>query len=174
LSRPNKILAGVLVVTLAVLLADRLLVGLGVTAPVQASAAAKDSVEDVEATVVHSLSPPPADKNVLTGKLEMLASRQQVTLADMPDAFKLPERWLAEQAGAAPESQGQIAAEEFAQAHQLKAVMVAGNGNAAVIGGQCVFVGQVLDGFRLISVNEDSVVFRRGQDSVVLKLEGGM
>ena len=60
---------------------------------------------------------------------------------------------------------------EFMRKHQIKAVMVHGKISSVVIDDRYLFVGQKIDGFTLVSVNEHSATFESNNHRVVLTLK---
>jgi len=53
---------------------------------------------------------------------------------------------------------------------ELRAILVAGRDSLVNVAGTIVRIGQEHDGYRLVSVDEDEVVFRKDGDDVTVKL----
>lgn len=89
---------------------------------------------------------------------------------DIRDPFYLPPSWHGS-SGDAAAAVSDVAA-RFARAHPLVAVVVDGHQSHALVGEHCLKLGQALDGFTLVSVGPQSVVFERGSERIVLELVG--
>lgn len=63
--------------------------------------------------------------------------------------------------------------EAFELAHKLKATTVMENGGLAVVNGQCLSVGDMLEDFQLTRVTAGEAEFRRGHEYAVLRLPMG-
>ncbi|HOB76326.1 MAG TPA: hypothetical protein PKG54_17585 [Phycisphaerae bacterium] len=93
------------------------------------------------------------------------------------DIFASPDWLESKQANAQATTAGEEeedsqpgSAEAFEAAHRLQATTVMGRGGLAVVDGQCLSVGETLDGFRLVRVEAGQVEFRRGSQRVTLSL----
>jgi hypothetical protein len=60
--------------------------------------------------------------------------------------------------------------EAFVAAHQLQATTVMAGGGLAVVDGECLSIGDTLDGFRLVRVAAGEVEFQHDQDRAILTL----
>jgi len=100
------------------------------------------------------LADPRPDRDVFSPSQEWLLSRRQAAQAANQSATNR---------GPAPGSP-----EAFKDGHRLQATTVMGGDGLAVVDGQCLRVGDTLDGFRLARVAAIEVEFRRGKERVVL------
>jgi len=123
--------------------------------------------ETVTGATEHPDLQPPAVK--LTEQLETLCP-DNPNFDQIRDAFSLPAPWLAEvHPENRPRSQ-QDAADRFTRDHQLKAVAVDGQASYALLDDHFLVIGQELDGFKLVAVDEGSATFEAGGKQVVLRL----
>jgi hypothetical protein len=85
------------------------------------------------------------------------------------NAFLLSSSW-----GGAATPQAAAPAESpvtrFLQTHRVQGILVSDSGGTAIINGAAFAPGQVVDGFRLVSINRGFVVLEYGADRVALKL----
>lgn len=105
-----------------------------------------------------------------------LKSLPSIDLKLMPDAFAPSKAWLSaiqpppatlpSLPPAPPPDTTDHRAIAFAAAHKLSAVLKSHNGGAAIVDGEMIQVGQMLDGYTLTSIQSGSVRFTSG-DSVV-------
>jgi len=112
-------------------------------------------------------SPSPSKK--LAQRLEILWQEEGLDLDEARDAFSLPPAWRASASAQNPMAGGNDTL-RFASNHQLKAVLVDGKTCSAWVDNHLLILGQELDGFKLIAVDEDSATFAAGRKQVVLKL----
>ncbi len=56
---------------------------------------------------------------------------------------------------------------------ELRGVLIAGSGSQANINGRIMALGEVLDGYRLVSVSTEEVQLRRDGEKIVLRLRRG-
>jgi hypothetical protein len=122
--------------------------------------------------VAHATGPEASlgDVAALAERLKCEAAARNINLdAPVRDAFRPPAAWV----GVAPvvtEDQVAVAAREF-QGRKLTAIIMRPSGRGlAIVAEKTVAVGQSLDGFTLIAVNERSAMFRRGSHLIELKL----
>ncbi|MHC4293953.1 MAG: hypothetical protein ACYSTL_00035 [Planctomycetota bacterium] len=178
LGKRHKLWIAVLVLALGALIVDRALLGTGGSSPEKAIAApvgtlVKPPVESPPQLPNVSSEVPrevPA-KQTVTEKLEGVGTSRQFDPAVVRKGFCLSEDWLAEYRSRAPGESHLTPAQRFTRSHELAAVMVSGNSARAVIDDKCLRVGEMLDGFKLVWINEDSVIFEVGTEHVVLKLK---
>jgi hypothetical protein len=110
----------------------------------------------------------PVPRHVLIGhQLEVLARQRQLRPGDVRDAFRPSDAWPDGGAGTGP---SESVAERFKREHELTAVMAAGPGGYAIVDGRTLFIGQVLDGFTLVSVGPRHATLESGGVRVVLDL----
>jgi hypothetical protein len=74
------------------------------------------------------------------------------------DAFRIPDGWRPAAEAASP-IVARPDSDKFVREHRLTAVMTAGDRSVALVDGKPVQIGQVLDGFRLVSVEKSSAVW---------------
>lgn len=168
--RGRTILIVVLTVAGLGLVADRVVIGSDVTGPAQSSAGVVDGF-DVGPAPLPTASASGQVESLNTDKAPAVSFAQRLRLitdssADTDpgqarDAFTPGLGWEAipSAPGAATDNQARRAAEAFQQTHRLDAVLITDDNRCAVIGGQTLFVGQMLDGYRLEAVHERSAVF---------------
>jgi hypothetical protein len=116
------------------------------------------SLPDLPEIPAHSLS--------LAGRLESVVPDTPGAEDPGRDAFAVSALW-----GAATGSQvlgGPVG--EFIRRHRLTAVAVDGQTAHALIDERMMVPGQQLDGFTLVSIQEDHVVFASGESQFVLSL----
>ena len=101
------------------------------------------------------------------------------TVDPQRDPFQMSQAMLARmQAPAAQETEpvntppgpDRPSTEEFQSRHRLDAVLVSGGASLAVVNGLTVHLGESVDGFTLLSVEDRSAMFARGTDRVTLTL----
>jgi hypothetical protein len=121
--------------------------------------------------------------SALAGRLDDLVARQHWMLDDVSDAFVPPASWARKPQPATPvEPTVSTPApkrlpppvplgERFVQEHHLTALMAGGGGGFAVVDGQTVRLGAVVEGFRLIDVRQRSTIWAQGAERVELTLE---
>jgi len=170
LTRTQKIYGAVMIVAVGALVWDR-----SSTGPTAALASAGDSL------LLQSAPKPIADirtgrddpsnsfaasaaGNRFRQRLAILARDERLEAGVAENAFGLPKKWLTkpvdpvlETGNATVPTQTQTRIETFRQ-HHLAAVMVGHRGYANV-DGQGIFVGESLDGFKLISVTKTTALF---------------
>lgn len=183
-TKRQKILLGVLGLGLAVFLADRIYLGMNPAGPAQAEASEVADTTSVLPDRVAALSrgetaPIGAARpvNELARRFEAAKAAHLVKVEDVTDIFRPSQAW----AGPAPQTEtpvdsDEIRADEFVQDHKLEAAVVSSGGGIAIVAGQCLRIGQELDGFKLVSVGKDSAVFVSGAARATLRLaeaEGG-
>jgi len=181
LSRQQKIYLAILALVLGALLVDRLFRS---RQPAPAEANAEPETVAVEASTYSDPLPgetipammdlpdpnsqPPSIK--LAQQLEILLPDECLDLDQARDAFSLPAAWLDELCAPNPLGQADAAA-RFAKSHQLKAVLIDGQNSSALVDDHLLRLGQELDGFKLVAVNESSATFAAGTKRVILKLK---
>jgi hypothetical protein len=109
--------------------------------------------------------------NPLVLRLRAVEKSEQLTQMPIHDAFTLPNRWAADCRTGPTEPKPLTPAEEFEKSHQLNAVMLAGRRSKAIVDGQSISIGQLVDGFKLTEVTERSAVLKSSAGQVVLRLK---
>jgi len=91
---------------------------------------------------------------------EVASSRPLLTRMEFRDAFTPDPSW------APPKTVEDVViddgspADVFRLSHELQAVMAGAGGGYAIVNGQGLHIGQTLDGYELVRIDEDAVVFR--------------
>jgi hypothetical protein len=167
LTKRQKMLSAVFVLGLAGLVVDRTL--LRPQGGPQA-AAAGSSAETPGSTPAER--PPRAEsapaRAPLAERLNNLLPGRETGPNDVRDPFSLPDTWSETDAGDG--ARAPDAARGFSRRHQLKAVVMQDGEACAQVDDNPLVPGQWLDGFKLISVNQQSAVFERDGKRVVLDL----
>ena len=163
ITKRQIIMIGLCAVGAAVAVHDQLRASSDGMGPETASA----SISSPEAGDPVAMPPetPAREGRKIADRLKAAAERDPDLAKDTRDAFRAPNSWLpaaipASGAAAAPlvEDSDQAQADAFSKNHPLQAVLASGSNRQAMIDGQCLVVGQKLDGFQLLSVGELSVV----------------
>lgn len=179
-SRERNLLIAVLGIAGVGLLIDRVVIGSDMTSPAETSAGILDDVQVDPASllIVPEKAGNTAPANALpaeslANRLRQIAGGSSVNDgAAARDAFTPPSSWVPVDAEPEAGSEAAMAAETFKRDHKLEAVLVTGDQRCAVINGQTIYVGQTLQGYRLISVHERSAEFRAGAVTVSLGIRG--
>lgn len=183
-SRERTILIVVLSAAGLGLVVDRVVIGSDVTGPAQSSAGVVDGFDVGPSPLpaasasgpVESLNTDKAPAGSFAQRLRLITdSSADTDLAQARDAFKPGLGWgaIPSAPGAATDNQARRAAEAFQQTHRLDAVLVTDDNRCAVIGGQTLFIGQMLDGYRLEAVHKRSVVFEASGVRVEIRIRVG-
>ena len=174
-TRRRKIYAGILAVAVAALLVDRLVIGPGTPA----SARAAETRPDVAG---YRDSQPPDDPmpaipvgpdvpNGIAESLAALAKTEPIDLGNVRDAFRAPPAWMAQL-----RPQAEIAvvattpADAFRRKHKLWGIKLDERGDQVIVDGDCLEIGEQLDGFTLKVVGKGRAVFANGDTLVELVL----
>ena len=177
LTKKRKIMAVVLGAAVGVFLVDRVLLGYGPAGPEQAQASSAFDLQGV-ASILQGFHPEdepelnPQEEVMLSDRLEGLADDRAFDPLAVRDAFRPGDAWGGfGPAEGAPTISGEASA--FADQYKLTATAVSGQGGMAIVNGQCLVVGQSLDGFRLVSVGRESADLVSGELRVRLHLSKG-
>ena len=181
LSRERKVIIGILGVALAGLAADRLFFSSGLTGPAEASAAAGEFAVDASLeALVEEIDAEPAlipertesITATLAGQFEEYARQGSPDVTGLSDVFRPSDSWL--QTSDAPDGVARTisAADEFGVSHTLSAVIMSRSNPGAVVNRQLITIGQEIDGFVLVSVNERSAIFEARDEQAILTLDG--
>ncbi|UCG33114.1 MAG: hypothetical protein JSU68_00495 [Phycisphaerales bacterium] len=173
--RRLQINAGIIALCITALAVDKLLLSDGARPELAGAAepASGQSISDTDATSENGPAPlalrldqklaeyddvdPPRDPF-------QLSDTMKAALPPPPSAKRNP------QTVGTPPGPPELTAEGFESIHRLEAVLVAGSSSMAVVNGQTVYLGESLDGFALVSVEDRSAVFERGEERVTLIL----
>jgi hypothetical protein len=187
ITRERKIFGGLLIVALAALAFDQL--GGGGTSSDIASAAVAGQENASALLLASSASASPAtrsnsnaaaDEPSLAQRLKAAAPIAATVSPDhIRDVFRIPRAWLGNgQPAPVTQDAATLAAERFAQSHKLSAVSKSASGGGAgglagiaVVDGNLLHPGAVVDGFKLVAVTRTSAIFDCGGAQVVLQLK---
>ena len=170
LTKSQRVYVAIMVIAVVSLLIDRTLLQ-----PEQAQASAWQyavpasmrSPVDIETP----LSEGPAPRQIaIARKLEQIAEQRGLDPTGVIDAFRPSPMWLQISEVPVGVEQTESLVERFTKAHTLTAVMGSGASGWALVDGRTLFIGQVLDGFTLMSVGQRSAVLESGDVMVILTL----
>ena len=111
------------------------------------------------------------DKPTLARTLDRVAENRKPTANEIRDPFQPPSSW---QSKPASEEQSQFAshdANSFREQHQLLAVVPNRRQPCAMVNGKLLFLGQSLDGFKLITVANRRAMFESDGKTVELFMD---
>ncbi len=170
LSKSQGVYIAIMVIAVVALLIDRTLLQ---PEPAQAATfqyavppSARDPV-DLEAP----RSEGPAPRQVaIARKLEQVAEQRGLDPTGVIDAFRPSPMWLELGEVQVDDVQAEVLVERFRKAHTLAAVMGSGDEGWAIVDGRTLLIGEVLDGFTLVSVGRRSAVLESGDARVLLTL----
>jgi hypothetical protein len=172
MNRKRWIYVGVLGVASVAFIVDRLFLGTPETAEAKPAAQTPKAARPTAASKKPQGQPVVVDPSLAW--LEKLAEpgTERDVFAPSPEWLARSKAEAAEAAAAAEREKGPQpgSPRAFEEAHKLQATTVMGQGGLAVVDGQCLSVGETLDGFRLARVEAGQVEFRRGADRVTLTL----
>jgi hypothetical protein len=180
LTKRQKVASAILVVVLGALIVDRTYLSPGkVSAEASASSSQTSSEPEIE-SIKQGVIPEPGSQSTtmkLVQRLETLWSEKSPDVRSMAsaisrarDAFSLPEAWLAKVHPSGLARPEQDAVIRFTRNHQLKAVVVQGQTRCVMVDDNFLTIGQELDGFKLVAVDEESATFEAGEQRVILLL----
>ena len=183
ITKKHKVMFVALGIAAAVFLADRVMPGGSPTGPSEAQAVPAGELNDGGSPELSS----PADdretqaadvRTALARRLDSVARSHNLEPSVVKDAFCPSPGWVGPRGGKVvvddqPEvNSAEVKAQEFARAHQLKGAIVASDRSIAIIDGNCVSLGQKIDGFELKFVTADTAVLTFEGVAVVLRLNG--
>jgi hypothetical protein len=175
LSKQQKTGLTLLAIALIALVVDRVFLG-GGSVPAEASASPNEGpVEPVLEPVDRPEADSPSPTIRLIDRLETLWSQKDLDISQARNVFTLPASWRAEMLPAKPVDRPlakQDAVTLFLTNHQLQAVVISDQTRCVTINDQILYLGDELDGFELVAVQEDSASFELGTKRAVLRLEG--
>ncbi|MCP4379487.1 MAG: hypothetical protein GY794_25365 [bacterium] len=168
-------------IAVAVFVADRAFPGGSPAGPSKVQAASGElSVEPVaEPPVFDDRETQAAEvRTALARRLDTVARSHRLESAVVKDAFFPSPDWVGPQDNGGKVvvdeepvvDSAEVKAQEFARMHQLKGAIVASGRSIAIIDGNCVSLGGVVDGFELKSVTSDTAVLTCEGATVVLRL----
>ena len=181
ISRKHMVMFVALGIAIVVFLANRVMPGGSPTGPDTVQAAPAAELDD---TILPELPLPVDDRETqaaevrtaLAKRLDSVARSHRLGQSAVKDAFFPSAQWVGPREGKVvvddePKvDSAEVKAQEFARMHQLKGAIVAAGRSIAIIDGNCVSVGQKVDGFELKSVTASTAVFVCEGVEVVLNL----
>ena len=93
------------------------------------------------------------------------SAADEVSVRDLPDPMAPPPK-----AAAAPSKAEEASEPAQRVTYRLQGVKMNASHRSAVINGQRVSVGEVVDGATVVSIESDAVVLQSGEDPIKLKL----
>lgn len=180
ITKKHKMMFVALGIAVAVFLADRVMPGGSPSGPNQAQAAIGEPGDEIAS----ELSSPVDDRETraaevrtaLAKRFDSVARSHRLKPSAVKDAFFPSPQWVGPRGGKVVVDEGptvdsaEVKAQEFARMHQLKGAIVASDRSIAIIDGNCVSIGQKVDGFELKSVTADTAVLTCEGVEVVLRL----
>ena len=130
------------------------------------------SVLDAARRDLAAMADLPVEGSDIADRLSAVAEARSLDLTDVRDAFKLSPSWFGDDDGTVVQQPdvGGTAAARFVRSHRLMAVMAGGPNGSAIVDDKCLFIGQQIDGFRLISVGDRNAVLESNGVRVELQL----
>lgn len=173
LSKRQKTGLALFVIALVALVIDREFVG-GRRGPAEASASS--SPIPPQDTPSESDSPDEDMKPStirLEQRLETLWLEKNLDVNQPRDLFSLPASWLTDILPKKPEHipvPKKDAVTVFITSHQLQAIVISDQTRCVTVNDQVLGLGEELDGFKLVAIEEDSAIFELGERRAALKL----
>jgi hypothetical protein len=174
LTKRQKVFLVIMIIVLAALIVDRAYLGRSNPSKAQAEISDSSNITSGEGVPATEVVPDLASQSPtmkLTRGIESLWSEKNPDLSQSRDAFCLPEPWLAEISPDNLRRTFQGAETSFARNHQLKVIVVQGQTRCVMVDDHFLVIGQELEGFKLVAVDENSATFESGAKRVVLRLE---
>jgi len=128
------------------------------------------SVLDAARRDLAALADLPAEGSDIADRLSAVAEARSLDLTDVRDAFKPSPGWIGDDGTVQQQGLGGAVATTFVRSHRLMAVMGGGPNGSAIVDDKCLFIGQQIDGFRLISVGDRNAVLESNGVRVELQL----
>jgi hypothetical protein len=169
LSKRQKACLGVLVIGLGFLVVDRLYV-LPKSAPAEEVDYSVHSVPSSGRTTSGTPGNPATDPNDRLANLEVIWSDRNLDLGQTRDAFSVLPSWRDGHNQDIGTTLKSDPVSRFVMRHRLKAVAISMDRTAAFIDDRFMSVGQELDGFKLVAVDQESATFELGGKRITLKL----
>jgi hypothetical protein len=108
--------------------------------------------------------------SLITRRLETLWPDDHNETQKLRDPFMLPVSWPVAQAPKAAPTQKPSLESVFVSRHRLRAVFVDGHRSQVVIDDHVLAIGQTLEGFTLVKVDEESATFESDNTHFVMRL----
>ena len=171
LSKGQKYSVAVLAIALVALAVDRAFLG-GGSVPAGASASSNEAPAE---PIPEAADPPDPNSEPptirLAQRLETLWSEKGLDMSQARDVFSLSASWLADVRPATPvDRPEQDAVTVFTANHQLRGVLITDQARTVTVDDDILHLGDELDGFKLVAIEEDSATFEAGGKRVSLKL----
>ncbi|MHC4518138.1 MAG: hypothetical protein ACYTAS_06090 [Planctomycetota bacterium] len=106
-------------------------------------------------------------------RLDAAWSDKNLRLEAPRNLFALPESWDRNSASGNAARPRRTATASFAAAHTLEAIIIDAEGQRALIDDRLVRLGESLDGYELVGVNKESVIFERDGERIEFRLTKG-
>jgi len=162
----RKAFIALLAIGAAALAADRLIPG----SENSAAEAEPDLVVAQVPSGAKAASPASAAPATLSLSYRIRGAVEQATPdPSSRDIFRLPLAWIGPQKSA--ELAAPVAQIRFDETHRLTGLILAGGRTGALIDGMLIKVGQSIDGYRLVSVANNTAVFESANERAVLRVE---
>jgi hypothetical protein len=99
------------------------------------------------------------------------AASAESRVGEARDAFCPPPAWMPSKPVQAEAAARKPSAEAFLRSHALQGILIRGPSKDVIINNRCVRVGQTIDGFKLVRVEDSrAVLVSSGDDSVTVEL----
>ena len=170
LNKRQKMSMGVLAIGLVALLVDRMYI-LPESAPAGQAAPADEYT--VTATSDRAVVPPPVSAPpdlTVAAKLDAAWSDNNTHSDDPRDLFALPSSWPTARRSEEAPRPTVTAWRKFATGHRLEAITMDPQGKRALIDDKLLRLGEMLEGYRLVAIDTESVTFERDGQRIQLEL----
>lgn len=169
LNKKQKIYGGLLILAVGVVFVDRVIIGSDTALPKQASATpTRPTTHDTSSSPILSASFVPVRDQLIGSRLAKTAQQHEVTFTNLRDGFAPSASWIGTPSPVA--TTATFTAEDFRRKYPLVAVMTMDGKSFAVVGSRRVGVGQTVEGFKLIAVQQRTAVFERNGTRVNMTL----
>lgn len=177
LSKERKIFVGVLLLALGALFVDRVVIGSDVTEPQrasagQASAPARTGEPPAAASVANTPQSPPQGPSIADRLREVTQARGSAR-GDVRDALAPSKAW-ADELGLGQSDTTVQQEIPFQDRHHLVAAVVIDGDRYVIIDDQTLGLGNTLDGYTLVDVNERTAVLESNGHRVELEIPSEM
>jgi hypothetical protein len=172
LNARQKVGVAVLAVSVTALVMDRAFI-LPKSAPASEQRVSSDRGA-VQTTGRQGVAPAPLEESTTVAvarKLEAAWSDNDLSLESPRDLFSLPGSWSGDPGPEITDYSLGRAAVNFIATHKLGAVIVDEEGKRASIDDRLFRVGERLDGWELVIIDSESVIFEREGERIELRLE---
>ena len=106
----------------------------------------------------------------IADRLDTLAEAREFDLMGVPDVFRPSPAWLPREPVVEGPVSGRPSVATIPGSLRLTAVMASGQGGYAIINGEFLFIGDMIDGYRLVEVRARSVVLESNGTAIELTL----